>query len=73
MKWKKATLAEACEFMQGKIIDNNGTCNPPNWDCDVVVFTDGSAVACESKWSGPLSEVTPDIDADSPVFYLGTP
>lgn len=39
----------------------------------VVQFSDSSVVYCSSSWSGPYSEVTPDIDPEPPDVWRGTP
>lgn len=72
MKWESATIEEVFQFVQGKEIVNNLTVLPLGvpWDATVVKFTDGSFVACKSEWSGPLSEVTPDIDAEPPSWWI---
>ena len=46
-------------------------CPPPS--SEIVKFTNGTAVACASQWSGPYSEDTPDIDADPPGWWIGVP
>lgn len=38
-----------------------------------VILEDDRVVLSASCWSGPYSDVTPDIDAEPPVHYLGTP
>ena len=75
MKCKECSMEEALEFSQGRKIfrGRGGRKRPPEvWCCSVIAFVDGSAVACESQWSGPYSEVTPDIDAVPPKWWIGT-
>jgi hypothetical protein len=83
MKWKQVSLQEACEFMQNKTVDQTANrlfqdgyprdlkLNHPGSE-DQLIFTDSSAVVCESNWSGPYSKLTPDIDANPPVFWVGS-
>lgn len=79
MRWKTCTMAEALEFAQGKTIDYDHDSNYYNYDvkpsdnAEVVYFTDRTAVASESSFSGPYSEVTPDIDIEPPDWWIGTP
>ena len=78
MKWEECSMEDALEFSQGKKIFRDGGINMslPSGSfggCDVVSFVDGTAVACESRWSGPYSEVTPDIDAQPPKWWSGVP
>jgi len=72
--WQECTIGEAFDFAMGKTIyhgDKYDFDDKPNWRAEVVRFTDGTAVACCSDWSGPLSEVTPDIDAQPPIWWIG--
>ena len=39
---------------------------------EVLIFDDRTALESESFWSGPYSDITPDIDALSPAFILYT-
>ena len=67
-------MKEALRFGKSRIMrDESSIKYGPNDSCDIVEFTDGSAVACRSSWSGPYSEVTPDIDAEIPRWWIGTP
>jgi hypothetical protein len=69
MRWRDATMQEAFEHARYRDIGGE---RPEGADCDesVIAFTDGTAVACYSRWSGPLSEVTPDIDASDPGWRI---
>jgi hypothetical protein len=40
------------------------------FEMEAVVFNDGTVIKSRSSWSGPYSEVTPDIDANAPEFLL---
>ena len=81
MEWKECGIVTAFQFAEGKTIKRNSyaydigvTMNhPEGYNCDCVVFTDGTAVACLSQWRGPYSEVTPDIDAEPPKWWIGKP
>lgn len=42
------------------------------WEAEGIALDDGSAVVAVSRWSGPYSEVTPDIDAEEPEYFLST-
>ena len=39
----------------------------------VLLLKNGSVILSESRWTGPYSEVTPDIDAEWPEFWIGEP
>lgn len=83
LKWKKVTLAEMCDFCQGKTqaetperVDLSELGHPGNttsFEAEVLFFEDGGCITAESKWSGPYSAMTPDTDADPPEFWIGTP
>ena len=70
-------MREALEFAMGKQLSPmEGThslqdgVSPPDYSADVQAFTDGTAVACLSCWKGLYSEVTPDIDAEPPQWWI---
>lgn len=76
MNWREVDMFEAVNYMQGKTLadDQSGIPLPPNcYQPSSVMFTDGTIVAASSNWSGPYSEVTPDIDDRPPVFWIGEP
>lgn len=77
MSWKQMNLVELLQWYEGKtIVNNNLSYNDvPDWPEGsylegAILLSDGSVVCAESKWSGPYSEVTPDIDAKPPVFWV---
>lgn len=72
MNWAKCSMLEAMNWARDRdaTADEPGTL--PDYAACGVIFTDGSALACKSEWVGPYSEVTPDIDAQPPVFWIGT-
>jgi hypothetical protein len=59
-------MAEAMAWGSDRVI-------VPCDDACCVHFDDGSMVACTSQWSGPYSELTPDIDADPPEWRIYEP
>ncbi len=68
-EWRQVTMRKAIEHAKQREIDTSkpqpySPCNAVEW------FTDGTAIKCESRWSGPISDVTPDIDADPPQWYI---
>lgn len=78
MEWKECNIHKALTFANGKTINkkwprDGQSMNEPHHCADTAVFTDGTAVACLSQWRGPLSEVTPDIDAEPPKWWIGKP
>jgi len=71
-KWAQCDLFAACRFMQdrtlkGRLADFNGLGESSP---DGIEFEDGTKVAASSSWRGPYSEVTPDINADPPIFWV---
>ncbi len=58
-------MREALEFAQPRTIKK-----VVGWSSSRVIFTDNTAIEASSVWSGPLSEVTPDIDADPPEWGI---
>jgi hypothetical protein len=38
-----------------------------------IKLDDGTVCVAQSRWDGPWSEHTPDIDAMEPAYYLGVP
>lgn len=75
--WRETTLADALQWAAGKAMVGpyegeggwpGGCRSSPSG----VVFSDGSVVACSSDWSGPYSELTPDVDGEPPRFWIGT-
>jgi hypothetical protein len=72
MKYREVTLADVCEWFQGrKVAKENIVAFPGDKTAYGIELTDGSQVVCESDWSGPYSELTPDVDADPPRFWIG--
>ena len=53
-------------------LDYSNGLNRYEIDCDyaVINFDDGTAIACRSEWTGPYSDVTPDIDCADPIFQI---
>lgn len=72
--WQQCSMVDALKFSDGREINSNYclSMDRPDAQAEVVIFTDGSAVACKSKWNGPYSEETPDIDAAPPIWWIGT-
>ena len=74
MNWREIPMAEAVAYCDGRKVADPayfpGHCLQVG---NGVLFTDGTALTCKSEWSGPLSEVTPDVDGEPPRFFLGTP
>lgn len=70
MQWRDATMLEAFEHARYRDIDPDKRLEGTSFDEATVVFTDGTAVACYSRWKGPYSEVTPDIDACDPGWRI---
>lgn len=79
LSWRSATMAEAIQHSQARDLINPD--NPsafmsiegiPEF-AGVVLFADGTGIACVSRWKGPYSEVTPDIDGEPPDWFIGTP
>lgn len=65
-------MIEAMEHYRHHIRDyNEKKTQSPDYNAEVIYFTDGSAIACLSSWRGPYSEVTPDIDAEPPIWWIG--
>ena len=81
-KWKQSTLKEALKFsLPRKMVDSPiaaGQLYPSVMSTNIckeyggtyIYFDDGSAIYVASSWSGPISEVTPDISADEPTVYI---
>lgn len=70
-KWKSISFFDAMMFAARRIpatpqIRVDGA----DIDEDVIVFTDGTALAVRSSWDGPLSEVTPEITATDPKWRV---
>ncbi len=79
-QWRKVTMREAVRFIR----DGGGvpTDGMPVWAASISIpygergpacvewFDDGTAVACASDWTGPYSEVTPDVDARPPEWWI---
>ncbi len=65
-------MQEALEWGEGKKVTHASmSAWPQGQEAFGVALDDGSFVLAESKWTGPYSEVTPDIDGESPVFWIG--
>ena len=77
MKWSECSgIEQAIQFAMGKTIvprDRYGPVFPPEHEADVVMFSDKTAIACVSQWSGPYSEETPDTDPEPPKWWIGCP
>jgi hypothetical protein len=73
VNWKQITMEEFAEHVQGTKVVNGVTGGPNTWEghsAAGIALDDGSAVVAISKWSGPYSEVTPDVDAEEPEYWL---
>jgi hypothetical protein len=72
--WREVTMREAIIFIRdeaGQPTDEQPKgIYPPENACGVEWFDNGTAVACHSEWNGPYSEVTPDIDAEQPRWWI---
>lgn len=79
-QWRQVSMREAVIFIRdeaGQPLDE-----PPAWSRKaglpdsnrgspgVEYFDNGVAVACASDWTGPYSEVTPEVDADPPQWFI---
>lgn len=76
-EWRKVSMSEAIRFIRdghGQPVMHNDRAQGPEgvYDCAIETFDDGTAVACRSKWSGPYSELTPDVDAEPPDWWIYT-
>ena len=80
IKWKKVDLTDVLDFAQGKTFEvlcdyselNNIPSDYDNYLGKPIKFSDGTYLIDSSEWTGPYSEVTPDIDAEPPSYWLGT-
>lgn len=77
MPTRKVTMAEAVDFMSKRTmigpIDYRSNPEPNVTGDSKIRFTDGSEVSVTSDWSGPYSELTPDIDGDPPIWEIYEP
>jgi hypothetical protein len=77
-EWRKCDLADALDVaIRAGGVDRSskgGYCRPSKAGSggDFVTLIDGTLIYSESQWTGPYSEVTPDIDGEPPVFWIGT-
>lgn len=79
-RWDQADLFGAVAWMAGKVLAKDAkfsgelpTRSRDDARVDTVCFADGSCCIAESRCEGPYSSLTPDIDWEPPVFWLGTP
>lgn len=72
MNWIKCTIEEALQHASGRTIVKNSHdyTFTPDIDADVVCFSDGTAVACLSQWSGSYGSDTPDMSPESPLWWI---
>tara|TARA_Y100001935_G_C16979402_1_gene348023 strand:+ start:311 stop:592 length:282 start_codon:yes stop_codon:yes gene_type:complete len=75
--WVQINMRQFAAHVQGKAVLGNptGTNGKAPWgwkDYEGIVLDDGSAIVSVSKWTGPYSRETPDIDAEPPHYYLST-
>ena len=73
--WKQITMEQFAEHIQGTKVVNGVTGGPDAYgghSAAGIALDDGSAVVAISKWSGPCSPVTPDVDAEEPEYWLST-
>lgn len=71
--WRTANMWEALEFMQYRKMWRRITSefmHGGDGPVDGIEFEDHTKVVCESRFSGPYSELTPDIDLDPPMFFI---
>lgn len=80
MKWRRVSMIEVLDFLLTQSGSYRARTHddpfPSDSKCstgDGVVLSNGVVIVANSKWSGPYSEVTPDIDAEPPEFWIGTP
>lgn len=71
MTWKKAKIIDAIRFACGRVVAPEAR-RPVETECDfdVVVFADGTAVACRSTTGRRMSDVTPDITDNDPIWQI---
>lgn len=79
-QWRKVTMREAIRFIRDgdgqplderpRWADDAGEPDTPKGSPGIEYFSDGTAIACASDWSGPYSEVTPDVDAHCPDWFI---
>ena len=73
-QWREVSMRDAKRFIR----DGDGQptnykpegIEPPDYSAAVEWFDNGTAVACLSQWCGPYSEVTPDVDAEPPKWWV---
>ncbi len=72
--WKKVSFKEVCQLLQGRevVSENNGCVPgaPHGGNTTIFVLDNGIEIAGCSDWSGPYSEVTPDVDAHPPEWFI---
>ena len=74
--WKQVTLKEALLFSIGRTVVKEYVDTTKFLEEGIVgsgtgvTFNDGSMLYSHSDWTGPYSEVTPDIDANPPRIWL---
>lgn len=81
MLWREVGLAEILDHFQGRRrIDGGGgqSLDLPSdavesGEASMLFLDDGSVVVAASQWRGPYSDQTPDIDAEPPRFWIGSP
>lgn len=55
--WTQCSMIDAIEFASGKqVVPHPVTSMSPDTCCDVVQFSDGTAVACKSVWHLAMPE-----------------
>ena len=73
VQWREVSMRDAIRFIRdgdGQPTDNQQGPSPPEYGAAVEWFDNGTAVACKSEWYGPYSEVTPDVDAEPPRWWV---
>lgn len=69
--WRKFDLVSAMEFASRRIVAKPQLrVEGADTDEDIILFTDGTALAVRSNWDGPLSEVTPEVTSMDPVWRV---
>ena len=73
--WTKISFWNAIEWCKEReVVSETMNEHPPGeWPGSGIVLHDGTKVVGTSSWNGPLSEVTPDVDANPPEFWLWIP
>lgn len=73
MQWREVNMLTVFQYATDRQPDTKAV-RPKglDFDWDVIVFTDGTAVAVKSDWSDDSTDYTPDFEALSPDWMLYT-